>query len=136
MDNKLQGAGLEIDIEMTHKNQRGIAILKIYGPKDDNKKDNTVTITKSKNSDSKYVVLLAEKIVKPLMNGFLSGDLVIQNRDELASKELSKKQFKCSFCEKVCKTTKGLKAHISRMHIDIDNDTKKKKPLTNKRKSR
>ena len=62
LDSKIEGAGLVIDVEITHKNQRGIAILKIYGPKEDIKKDNTVTITKSKNSESKYVVLLAEKI--------------------------------------------------------------------------
>ena len=125
--------GLEIDIEITHKNQRGIAILKIYGPKDDIKKDNTVTITKSKNSDSKYVVLLAEKIVKPLMNAFLSGELVLQNKDKHLN--LAAKHFKCSFCEKVCKTTRGLKGHITRIHMDTDNDKNEKEPLNNKRKS-
>ena len=137
LDSRLQGAGLEIDVEVTHKNQRGVAILRIYGPKDDIKKDNTVTITKSKNYDSKYVVLLAEKIIKPLMNGFLSGDLEIQNIDEhsnLESKDLNKKQFKCSFCEKIRKTTRGLKGHITKMHI-LDADKDLDKQITNKRKS-
>ena len=50
MDSKEQAGGLEIDVEITFKNQRGIAILKIYGPKEDIKKDNTITITKSKTT--------------------------------------------------------------------------------------
>ena len=46
LDSRIQGAGLEIDVEILSKNQRGNAILKIYGPKENDKKDNTVTITK------------------------------------------------------------------------------------------
>ena len=26
--------------------------------------------------------------------------------------------FTCSFCEKACKTTQGLKSHITKMHLD------------------
>ena len=136
LDSKLQGAGLEIDVKITYKNQSGIAILKIYGPKADIKKDNTVTITKSKNSDSKYVVLLAEKIVKPLMNGFLDGDLEIQDSGSPEREDSSNKKYKCNFCEKVCKTTRGLKGHITRMHFEDENNMNAKKPVANKRKSR
>ena len=65
LDSKIQGTGLEIDVEVTSNKNRGVAILKIYGPKEDVKKANTVTFTKSKESDSKYIMILAEKVVKP-----------------------------------------------------------------------
>ena len=135
LDNKLQGAGYEIDVQITDKNQRGVAILKIYGPKENEKKDNTVTITKSKNSDSKFVVLLAEKVVRPLMNGFLSGELTIkENKDEEKPKNegSSVKQFKCSFCEKICKTQRGLKGHTTKMHLRDEAEIDEKQ--SNKRK--
>ena len=84
-------------------------------------------------SDSKYVVLLAEKIVKPLMKGFLTGELEIQNYD--ASKDSSNKEFKCNFCDKICKTTRGLKGHITKMHLNEGDNSKDVESLTNKRKS-
>lgn len=34
LDSKIQGVGLEIDVEVTHNKNRGVAILKIYGPKE------------------------------------------------------------------------------------------------------
>ena len=132
LDSRIQGAGLEIDVEILSKNQRGNAILKIYGPKENDKKDNTVTITKSKKSDSKFIVLLAEKVVRPLMNGFLTGDLEIKACTDIDGPIFDKsstQQFRCSFCEKVCKTPKGLKGHITRMHLREENEK------TNKRKS-
>ena len=132
LDRKIQGAGLEIDVQILNKNQIGVAILKIYGPKENDKKDNTVTITKSKNSDSKFIVLLAEKVVRPLMNGFLTGELEIKgctDMDVPIVAESGMKQFMCNFCEKVCKTPKGLKGHITRMQVQIgvENEISKKR---------
>ena len=118
LDARIQGAGLEIIVEVKANKNRGEAILKVYGPKEDIKKENSVTITKSKKSDSKYVVILAEKVIKPLMNGFLSGEIEIPL---LVNGKLSQRQskfFKCSFCEKTCKTQKGLKNHTTRMHLN------------------
>jgi len=62
LDSRIQGAGLEIDVEIMNKNQRGNAILKIYGPKENDKKDNTVTITKSKKSDAKFNLKIGETL--------------------------------------------------------------------------
>ena len=108
-------------MEIAINKNRGIAVLKIYGPKEDSKKDNTVTVSKSKESDSKFIVLLAEKVVIPLMDKFLSGDLEIPSFPPEINKGgsgLGPKQFKCSFCEKTCKSAKGLKTHTTKMHID------------------
>ena len=125
LDTRKQGVGFEIDVEIISNKNRGVAVLKIYGPKDDIKKDNTVTVSKSKGSDSKFVILLAEKVVMPLMDRFLSGELGIPalsldtNTEESGTEP---KQFKCSFCEKICKSAKGLKTHTTKMHIEIQKE--------------
>ena len=72
LDTRLQGEGLVIDVQVESNKNRGNAVLKIYGPKENTKKENSVTISKSKESDSKFIVLLGEKVIKPLMNQFLS----------------------------------------------------------------
>ena len=118
-DKRIQGPGLEIIIEVQANKSRGVAILKVYGPKEDIKKENSVTITKSKQSDSKYVVILAEKVIKPLMNGFLSGEIEVPQSEKRQSSLRRLKHFKCSFCDKTCKTQAGLKNHIRRMHLDV-----------------
>ena len=118
-DKRIQGPSLEIIIEVQANKSRGVAILKVYGPKEDIKKENSVTITKSKQSDSKYVVILAEKVIKPLMNGFLSGEIEVPQSEKRQSSLRRSKHFKCSFCDKTCKTQAGLKNHIRRMHLDV-----------------
>ena len=65
LDARIKGAGLEIAVEISDKGTRGVAVLKLYGP--NKAKDYTVMVNKSKDSEHKYVILLAEKIVKPLM---------------------------------------------------------------------
>ena len=103
LDTKIQGVGLEIDVEIVNNRNRGIAVLKIYGPKEDIKKENTVTVSKSKESDAKFVVLLAEKVIIPLMDRFLSGEMEIvdfkSDSNSVGSGHRPKK-FRCSFCEK------------------------------------
>ena len=121
LDRRLQGEGLVIDVEIDSNRNRGIAVLKIYGPKEDIKKENSVTISKSKESDSKFIVLLAEKVIKPLINQFLSkdGEVFSVKSDKNQEKaDIEPRQFTCSFCEKAYKTTQGLKNHITKMHLD------------------
>ena len=62
------GVALDIEIEMIAKGDKGIALVKLYGPYERKaKKDNVVMITKSKQSESKFVTILAEQIIKPLI---------------------------------------------------------------------
>ena len=50
-------------------------MAKIYGPySKKDKKDNVVMVTKSKHSESKFVTIIAERILKPLIAGFCSGN--------------------------------------------------------------
>ena len=66
LDRRVNGAGLDVVIECTENKKRGNAVLKLYGPS--TKKKNVVTVTKSKGSEYKYVIILAEKIIKPLIS--------------------------------------------------------------------
>ena len=56
LDTRKNGIALDIEIEMVAQGDKGIAMVKLYGPyeKKDNK-DNVVMITKSKQSESKLV---------------------------------------------------------------------------------
>ena len=127
LDTRIQGVGLEIDVKITSNRNSGIAVLKIYGPKEDIKKENTVTVSKSRESDSKFIVLLAEKVVKPLMDRFLSGEMEIldSKSDSLIGSGYENKKFKCSFCDKICKSAGGLKNHTTQMHLEVQNSNEK-----------
>ena len=56
LDVRKNGPCTEIDVEIIHDGNRGVAILKLYGP--NVKKDNVVTVTKSKESEHQYVIIL------------------------------------------------------------------------------
>ena len=71
LDVRKRGYEFEIDVEIIDNGDRGVGKVKLYGP--NNKKENVITITKSKESEHKYVTTLAEKIIKPLMKTFLLG---------------------------------------------------------------
>ena len=69
LDIRKQGDGLEIDTQITDKNERGIAVIKLYGPSK-KKKENVVMVTKYKESDSKFVTKMTEKVIKPMIKKY------------------------------------------------------------------
>ena len=70
LDARNKGIEVEVDIQLNVKDKKGgNAIVKLYGPNE--RKENIVTITKSKQSDIKFVTLLAQKVIKPLTKTFL-----------------------------------------------------------------
>ena len=71
LDNRKIGTELNIEIEVTENENRGIAILKLYGP--NKQKEYTVLISKSKQSESKYVTILAKQVIQPLIMKFLTS---------------------------------------------------------------
>ena len=83
LDARKNGIALEIEVEMMDKGDKGIAVVKLYGPytKED-KKDNVVMITKCKQNDSKYVTILAENIVKPLIAMFMDCETLVNNPEQ------------------------------------------------------
>ena len=118
LDTRIKGVELEIEIQMSEKSKsgvdsRGVAMVKLYGP--NKKKVNTVTITKSKESDIKFVSILALKIIKPLRDNYLSAE-VKENMTTNVSIENSKPKLMCTFCQKNFVNESGLKGHITKMH--------------------
>ena len=118
LDTRTHGAELAIEIECEVNNSRGIAVLKLYGPS--TKKQNVVMVTKSKESDHKYVVMLAERVIEPLMHKFLKDEenaiTVKQPFVKRAVSVKGKKVIKCPLCDKTSYSAPGLKVHITRMH--------------------
>ena len=117
LDARNKGIEVEVDIQISEKDkERGNAFVKLYGPS--KRKENTVTITKSKQSDVKFVTLLAQKVIKPLIKTFLgkeNGGIV---------EELSKPND-CEHCKKTFKTLQGLKGHVTKKHksyLEISNE--------------
>ena len=108
LDDRENGVALDIDIELMTKLERGIAMVKLYGPYDQKeKKDNVIMITKNKRSPVKFVEILAEKIIKPLIAKFVKEENLDENTEELNS---------CSVCERTFKSPAGLKTHKTTKH--------------------
>ena len=115
LDFRQKGPELEIDVEIVEGSVRDVGVLKLYGP---NKKKESVT--KSKESDNKFVKILAEKLIKPLMKKYLEADSDIEHKIEGNEVPVSIIQaeclYKCTQCEKTSFSQPGLKSHITKMH--------------------
>ena len=114
LDTRKNGGGLDVEIELADKNSRGIAVLQLFGP--NKKKENVVMVRKSKGSDAKYVTILANQIIKPLVRKYLLGDDSSITLDENSDVKLSVsvrgkkvKLIKCPHCEKTSYSGPGLK---------------------------
>ena len=134
LDNRKKGAELNIESEITENDNRCIAVLKLYGPS--KKKEFVAMVTKSKQSDSKFVTILAKLVIEPLIKKFFSNGTEgegekppVKQSVSVRGKEI--KLLKCPNCEKTSYSLPGLKGHITKMH----NQEVYKKPLEgNKRK--
>ena len=124
LDARNKGIELELDIEILENakngvDERGLAVVKLYGP--NKRKENVVTVTKSKGSDIKYVIVLAQKIIKPLIKQFLgvNDQLIGQDVSETLGRDKLVKPVNCQICEKTFKTVAGLKVHNTKIHIKL-----------------
>ena len=128
LDAREKGNGLEIDVEITEKDKkRGIAVLKLYGP--NSRKENVVMVTKNKQSDSKYVSMLALNFIKPWMKKKLDGSLV---KKTVSVKGKRIPLFECPHCDVTSHSSPGLKGHITKKHAEfkkmkVDSVVQKKK---------
>ena len=92
LDARKNGAGFEIDVEVVENGNRGLAVVKLFGP--NTRKQNVVTVTKRKGSGHEFVIILAEKIIKPLMEKYLTVDPSEEIKNEI-------ERHKCPHCKKV-----------------------------------
>ena len=125
LDTRIKGVELEVEIQVSESkkaaNSKGVAIVKLYGP--NKKKEDTVTVTKSKESDIKFVRILALKIIKPLIDNILSKD----STKDIAGNEQPNLGYKCKICDKCFISESGMKGHMTKMHkedtrIQMTND--------------
>ena len=105
LDTRIKGVELEIEVQVIHRNEKGVALIKLYGP--NKRKENVVSVTRSKGSEPKFVNILAENVVKPMINDLLQGE------NELGT---DSKLHKCPHCEKTSNSLGGIKSHITKMH--------------------
>ena len=125
LDTRKVGVCLDVEIECTEGDSRGIAMLKLYGP--NKRKQNVITVSRSKGSDVKFVTILAEKVVRPLIEMFLLGKMNYINENKpIVMKSVSVRGkkvrlIKCPFCTKTSYSSRGLKTHITKMHKDQKN---------------
>ena len=131
-DARKKGTGIEAEIEVDTKkiSERGFAVMEMMGP--NNRKEHVVMITKSKASEAKFVIILSEEIVKPMMVDFMNDkDISAMDKEEKIDRKVS--LIKCSQCDKTCKTNTGLKRHVTTMHrADETDDKRKQMPINTK----
>ena len=108
-DARSKGIETEVEIEVSENvkmgvDSRGVANVKLYGP--NKKKENSVLVTKNKESDIKFVSIIAIKIIKPLIIRILS----VEDANNPSKTE------KCDICEKTFDTIRELKGHNTKIH--------------------
>ena len=112
LDTRDKGVEREIDVQVSENakkgvDNRGVAVLKLYGP--NKRKENSVLVTKYKESDIKFVSILAEKVVKPLIRSILAVD-------DKSQESKIVKGVKCEICDNTFQTMRGLKGHKTKVH--------------------
>ena len=110
-DDRKNGTGIDIDVEVVDGKERGVGILKLYGP-NSKKKENVIMVSKSKDSEHKFVIILTEKVIKPLMDKFLVGEKqteTIVEANVMSSVSDEEETLACKFCGKMCVSSAGLK---------------------------
>ena len=111
LDTRKINSGVEIEVEIVKKNEKGIAILKLYGP--NAKKGCTILINKAKNNDEIFVKILADEIIKPLIDNFISGAGWAK-----LMKIGKKSAVKCKICNKIFCSDINVKIHIEKYRTD------------------
>ena len=95
---------LEYDIETEYENEKGVAVLKVYGPTP--KKGATVMVSKSKEYEVKFVERLALNVLKQMVDRYVETD---------SWKKIFEKVV-CNMCKKAFCNEKNLKTHIEKYH--------------------
>ena len=109
--------GIEREVEVVKDKEKGNAVVKFYGP--NKKKGCTIIVNKTKNHDVKFALSLANEVVKPLLDSFISGEswksLFKVPLSKTMQKALGKTRI-CDSCEKSFASDKTLAIHMNRYH--------------------
>ena len=72
LDSRKMAHGTEYDVELNKDADRGVSMLKIFGP--NSKQEYSILISKSRRQDVKFVNMLAVEVIKQLLNRFENGE--------------------------------------------------------------
>ena len=113
LDDRKKDNGSEMDIEITKNKERGVAVLKFYGP---NSKTGecTLMISKSKRYNVKFVRILAVEVIKKMVDTFISGEG--WNSIFKKTTQNDRKQFNCNTCKKTFINEKNVSDHKEKYH--------------------
>ena len=109
LDVRMMAHGIEYDIQSSKNKDKGVSVLKIYGPK--NKKGCTVMICKSREYENKFVSILAIDIIKHLLDNFETTDGWKNTLEFFTVKKPACQMCKKSFCNE-----KNLQTHMKKYH--------------------
>ena len=108
--------GVEHEVQICKDKEKGIAILKIFGPS--TKKGCTLMTNKAKKQETKFVDILTFDIVKLLIDRYGHGDgwiELLKVKPRVAKKDDSKSHY-CHFCNNGFCNIKNLRVHIEKYH--------------------
>ena len=134
LDLKKSQYGIDYEVEICKEKDRGIALMKIFGP--NGKKGCTLTINKSKNYDEKFSQILALDVVKQLLDRFDAcggGWINVVKAIPKAPRENDgKKSQYCHFCGNGFASVRNLKVHIEKFHRVVTNSSGDESDLVTK----
>ena len=108
-------SGIEFIMKVEDESIKGKAVLRFYGP--NRKKEFKIVVTKCKEENSNCVKLLAESVVRHLIDNSISGKGWSNLRGR--GKEQNPK-VKCSICDKAFSSEQYMKGHKTRVHKEKD----------------
>ena len=116
LDVRESGTALEIPLQVEEADGtgRGIAMVKLYEPSS-KKKMNNIMVSKHKDYGIQFVVVVAERVIKPLIKSILFDERKVPTSVNT-----------CTICGKICSTPGGLKGHFTEMHKDNNKNSESK----------
>ena len=109
--------GIELMINIEHDKEKGKAFWKFFGPNSKNKYK--LSINKAKAKDVKFVKILTNEIVKPLLDNFIEGKGI----ESIKSENIE--DSTCLVCKKQFTSLSYVKIHLKNMHQQSSNDNNK-----------
>ena len=110
-DYRIQKFGVEIDVEVKTKKQRGFSLIKIWGPSEA-KKRCTLMVSKTKISEEKFATILSRKVIKPIIDYHIKGGDI---KEKIANVFQNTDKVTCERCRKPVNKS-YMKTHIQNQH--------------------
>lgn len=104
--------GIERDVSISKESHTGKAKLAIY-EQNLKKKNISMVVKKAKESDEKFIEILAKEVIKPMIDLFIKGQGwagIIDCQNEVKTK------IQCDLCGKEFVTVKNVQVHKKKFH--------------------